>query len=331
MDQGHQMTEQELKRLERRISQIYRDARNSLDETVKSYFDSFAEKDQKMKKLVDTEINGKTWTEEDYRQWRLAQIGRGKRFEDLRDKMAERYTQANEVAVSYINDETPNIYSLNRNYSAYTIEQVAGDVGFTMWDESTVRRLIVEDPDVMPYYPPEKALKRGIDLAYGKRQITASVTSGILQGLSVGKIANDLQQRISTMNLASAVRSARTAVTGAQNAGRMDSYAAAQKMGIKLQKEWVATLDSRTRHTHAVVDGEKKNVKQKFSNGCRFPGDPQGRPEEVYNCRCTVIASLDDVNPENAKRWARNPKTKKPMKIKDMTFSQWAGWKEDEQ
>ena len=87
-------------------------------------------------------------------------MGRGKRFEALRDKVAERYTNANEVAISYINDKTPGIYSLNRNYAAYTIEQVSGNVGFDLWDEQTVKRLIVEQPNLMPYYPEKKALKR---------------------------------------------------------------------------------------------------------------------------------------------------------------------------
>lgn len=58
-------------------------------------------------------------TEQQYKQWRLAQMGRGKRFTALRDKVAERYTDANETAVAYVNDATPGIYTLNRNYSAY--------------------------------------------------------------------------------------------------------------------------------------------------------------------------------------------------------------------
>ena len=154
----------------------------------------------------------------------------------------------------------------------------------------------------MPNYPPARALRRGIDLAYGRRQITASVTSSILQGRSLRGIADDLQQRITTMDRTSAIRTARTAFTGAQNAGRMDSYAAAEKMGIKLKKEWLATLDGRTRHSHAALDGEKVGTDDKFSNGCRFPGDPQGRPGEVYNCRCTMVAALDDVDTSDALR-----------------------------
>jgi SPP1 gp7 family putative phage head morphogenesis protein len=326
-DKAHQLTDEELKKLERRIASIYRKARDELQETVDAYFESFAKRDEEMKDLIGTVVNGREWTEQDYKQWRLAQIGRGKRFETLRDKVAERMTKANETAVSYVNDATQGIYLLNRNYAAYTIEQVAGDVGFDLWDEQTVKRLIVEQPDLMPYYPPKKAVKRGIDLTYGKKQITSTVTSGILQGKSIKGLADDLQTRIPTMNRDSAIRTARTAVTGAQNAGRIDSYTAAQKMGIKLQKEWLATLDGRTRHSHAMLDGEKVETDEKFSNGCRFPGDPQGRPEEIYNCRCTLIASFPDVNASKAQRRARNSETGENKVISDMTYQEWMRWK----
>lgn len=286
-DYGHQITEKELAELEKRIAKVYREARDELQDTIDAYFESFRERDEEMKKLVGQVVNGRKWTEEDYRQWRLAQIGRGQRFEDLRDKIAERMTKANETAIAYVNDATPGIYSLNRNYAAYTIEQVAGDVGFTLWDESTVRRLIVENPGLMPFYPEEKALQRGIDLAWGKKQITASVTSGILQGKSMGKIASDLQKRVPEMNRASAVRAARTAVTGAQNAGRMDSYKAASDMGIKVRKRWIATKDGRTRHSHQKLDGQTVEWDESFTSELgkiRFPGDPRAKPANIYNC-----------------------------------------------
>ena len=226
-------------------------------------------------------------------------------------------TNANAAAVAYVNDATPGIYSLNRNFAAYTIEQVTGDVGFDLWDEQTVKRLIVEQPELMPYYPPKRALKRGIDLAWGKKQITASVTSSILQGKSIKHMADDLQSRIVTMNRDSAIRTARTAVTGAQNAGRMDSYFAAEKMGIKCRKEWMATLDGRTRHSHAMLDGEIVDNDKKFSNGCRFPGDPQGRPEEIYNCRCTLVSAIVGIDTSNGKRRDRYGI------LPNMTFAQW--------
>lgn len=326
-DLGHKLTDKELAKLERRIVKLYREAGKELQATIDAYFEQFKKRDEEMKALIGTVQNGKEWTEADYKQWRLNQIGRGERYQAMRDKVAHRVTDANAVAVAYTNDATPSIYSLNRNYAAYTIESVAGNVGFDLWDEQTVKRLMVEQPDLMPYYPPKRALKRGIDLAYGKKQITKSVTSSILQGKSIKHMADDLQMRITTMSRDSAIRTARTAVTGAQNAGRMDSYAAAEKMGIKVKKEWLATLDARTRHSHAMLDGEQVAQDKKFSNGCRFPGDPQGPPWEIYNCRCTLIAAVEGVDTSSAQRRARNADTGQTEVVSDMTYAEWAGWK----
>lgn len=321
-DLGHKLTDKELAKLEHRIAKLYSEAGKELQATIDAYFEQFAKRDEEMKALIGTVQNGKEWTEADYKQWRLNQIGRGERYQAMRDKVAQRATDANAVAVSYTNDATPGIYSLNRNYAAYTIERVTGNIGFDLWDEQTVKRLMVEQPDLMPYYPKDRALKRGIDLAYGKKQITASVTSSILQGKSIKHMADDLQKRITTMSRDSAIRTARTAVTGAQNAGRMDSYAAAEKMGIKLKKEWLATLDARTRHSHAMLDGEQVAQDKKFSNGCRFPGDPQGPPWEIYNCRCTLIAAVDGVDTSDGLRRTRDGL------ISDVTYAQWEASKQ---
>mgnify|MGYP004648387077 FL=1 len=331
-DLGHKLTDKELAKLERRIAKLYREAGEELQATIDAYFEQFQKRDEEMKALIGTVQNGKEWTEADYKQWRLNQIGRGERYQAMRDKVARRATDANAVAVSYTNDATPGIYSLNRNYSAYTIEQVAGNVGFDLWDEQTVKRLMVEQPDLMPYYPPKRALKRGIDLAYGKKQITASVTSSILQGKSIKHMADDLQKRITTMSRDSAIRTARTAVTGAQNAGRMDSYAAAEKMGIKLRREWVATLDNRTRHAHAMLDGQQADIDKPFKvDGYEimFPGDTSAPGYLVYNCRCTLIAAVEGVDTSTAQRRARNADTGQTEVISDMSYAEWAGWKKD--
>lgn len=331
-DLGHKLTDKELAKLERRIATLYREAGEELQATIDAYFEQFKKRDEEMKALIGTVQNGKEWTEADYKQWRLNQIGRGERYQAMRDKVAHRMTDANAVAVSYTNDATPGIYSLNRNYSAYTIEQVVGNVGFDLWDEQTVKRLIAEQPDLMPYYPKGRALKRGIDLAYGKKQITASVTSSILQGKSIKHMADDLQKRITTMSRDSAIRTARTAVTGAQNAGRMDSYAAAEKMGIKLKREWVATLDGRTRHAHAMLDGQRAEIDKPFKiDGYEimYPGDASAPGYLVYNCRCTTVAVVDGVDTSSAQRRARNADTGQTEVISDMSYAEWAGWKKD--
>ncbi len=54
--------------------------------------------------------------------------------------------------------------------------------------------------------------------------------------------------------------------------------------------EWVTAQDDRVRESHAMVDGEIIEIQGQFTNGLRYPRDPNGPPEEVINCRCTYVA-----------------------------------------
>lgn len=292
-DEGRRLTDAELEALEKRIREMYGGAAKNLQQIIDEYFANFRLRDEEMQKLIGTVVNGREWTEDDYKQWRLAQMGRGERFEALRDKLAERLTNANEVAISYVNDATPGIYTLNRNYAAYEVSDAGGN--FTLYDEQTVRRLIVEQPDLMPYYPKDKAVRRGIDLEFGKKQITNAVTAGILMGRSSRGIAADLRRRIIDMSVESAIRAARTAVTAAENGGRQATYEKAAEMGIELEHEWRATKDFRTRRCHGDADGQSVPVGQPFTVGgekLMFPGDRSHGASgwNIYNCRCALKA-----------------------------------------
>ena len=110
----------------------------------------------------------------------------------------------------------------------------------------------------------------------------------------------------------------------------MDSYVAAEKIGIKVRKEWLATIDGRTRHSHAMLDGKVVDKDKKFGNGCMFPGDPNGPPWEVYNCRCTLIAAVEGVDTSNAQRRVRDPVTGKNIVVSDMTYREWERLKKNE-
>lgn len=300
-DEAHVLTDKQLKKLEKRISFEYKKAADELQEKADAYFASFAKRDAEQKALIGTVVNGKEYTAEDYKQWRLAQIGRGERFEALRDRLAERYTRANEVTAAYINGDMPKIYAMNH---AYTIQDVKGqtdgaldDIDFTLFDEYTVKRLLVERPDLMPYYPEKRAISRGIDLAYGKRQITSVVTSGILQGQSINQMARHLMDRVTGMNQTSAIRAARTAVTQAENAGRQAAADELERKGAILQKRWVATLDNRTRHGHTEAHGQMVDNDKPFMVGgeeLMFPGDGSMGASgwNLYQCRCTRVTEI---------------------------------------
>ena len=93
------------------------------------------------------------------------------------------------------------------------------------------------------------------------------------------------------------------AVTGAENRGRQDSYKRAEKDGIILKKEWIATYDMRTRHAHALLDGQLADQDKLFKSelgDIMFPGDPNAHPSNVYNCRCTTAAKIMGFRKKNS-------------------------------
>ena len=61
--------------------------------------------------------------------------------------------------------------------------------------------------------------------------------------------------------------------------------------GITMMREWVAIEDSRTRQDHKDADGQVVGMDDPFTVGdsdLMRPGDPDGDPSEVINCRCCV-------------------------------------------
>jgi uncharacterized protein with gpF-like domain len=149
-------------------------------------------------------------------------------------------------------------------------------------------------------------------MLYNKQIITSAVTQSVLQGEDIYKLAKRLRPEVAQKATAeyfgvktaealehkldvAAMRTARTMITSAQNGGRIDGYKRAEKLGIKTVKVWLATPDSRVRDSHARLDGEEREIENEFSNGLRYPGDPNGEPEEVYNCRCTLISQVKNT------------------------------------
>ncbi len=67
-----------------------------------------------------------------------------------------------------------------------------------------------------------------------------------------------------------------------------------------LQKQWIATADSRTRISHLVAHGQIVDVDEPFRlNGSElmFPLDPSGPPEQTINCRCRSITVIPEIGP----------------------------------
>ena len=86
---------------------------------------------------------------------------------------------------------------------------------------------------------------------------------------------------------------ARTETGASVNMGQVATY---QATGIE-QKEWIATLDDRTRDSHIAMDGQIADINMTFDvpnetdggvDAMLYPSDPNGSAGNVCNCRCTV-------------------------------------------
>ena len=289
VDTAHAKTDEKLEEMEKRLSAIYSRANKEIGKRWKEYLaESQAEIDE-LQKAYDLAKKGGDAKEIRKAGKKLASAKRertlmDKRFKELTETTAAQLANVNKTALAYVNGQLPEVYSINYNALEPSVDGVGG-YSFALIDADTVKNLATTDKSLLPY----KQLDEKADIRWNVKKMNAEVLQGILQGEPMDKIASRLS-KVTDMNATAAIRNARTMVTGAENKGRQDSYARADADGIILERTWLATNDSRTRHSHAVLDGETKPIDTPFSNGLMYPGDPSGRPEEVWNCRCTVAA-----------------------------------------
>lgn len=313
MDYGHSVTDKELMRLEGKIRQEYELASKEVEKSAQKYLKQFEKNDKRMAALVKSgDI-----TQREYREWRAKQMLASKKWNAARKEMTDTYMNADKVASGLIRDSAYEAYAFNHNYGVFEAETGAGvDTNYTLYSKDSVARLVKDNPDLLP--PPGErtsaAIRSGKLRRWNQQQIQSVMTQAVIQGKSIPKIARDIAERVGEANAYSHIRAARTMITSAENAGRLDSYRRSEDMGIEMQKQWMATHDGRTRHSHRDIDGETVGVDEEFGNGLMFPADPDGPPEEVYNCRCTLVAKVIAVDGVDI------------SDIPDQTSEEWEEW-----
>ena len=58
--------------------------------------------------------------------------------------------------------------------------------------------------------------------------------------------------------------------------------------GVVEQNGWIASQSPNMRDSHGAQDAVEVAIGEPFPNGCRYPGDPNGLPEESINCMCDL-------------------------------------------
>ena len=236
--------------------------------------------------------------------------------EKVTKETAKETAKAREKIKSTLKDKTlPEIVEEMQNSKI--------NVSFALYDEPTIKRLIVNNPDVLP--PPGKkvlkAIAEGKAQLWDKQQLQSVATQSILQGESIDQIADRLATAVGDSDMKAAIRNARTMYTGAENAGRQAAAERATEKGINITKVWVATLDMRTRHTHRLLDGQRKPIDKPFTvegDEIMYPCDLKSKPALIWNCRCAYITQFKGLEKD-----IQNFNVRNDPKVNGMTYDEW--------
>ena len=139
----------------------------------------------------------------------------------------------------------------------------------------------------------------GVDIDSLKKVVNSEISRGIATGRTWAEIAQIIDRR-KNINLYRASRIARTEGHRVQQTAAFDAMKKAKGKGADLVKQWVATLDDRTRPDHALLDGQIREVDEPFEVSgyqAMMPGQ-FGIASEDIHCRCAALQrarwALDD-------------------------------------
>ena len=301
-----EMLEKQAQELQEKLQLTYADAIDGMTARIEASLKEFAAEDAKWQADVAA---GKKDAKA-YAAWRKDQALHNDRLNALKKALTQDLTAADKMAMAYVNQVPAGVYAEGMNFATYEIEHGAkANTSFTLYNKNTVMELVANEPDLLPQAVFDKAK----DTAWNSRHVTSAVARAVLQGQTVPQLAASIAG-IAAMDQRAAMKAARTAMTSAHSLGKLKGYERAAGMGIDVEKQWLAALDSRTRGSHRHLDGETVKLDAEFSNGLKYPGDPDGPASEVYNCRCTLVPVIGDVEYDEVER---------ADKLGDMSYEEW--------
>lgn len=138
-----------------------------------------------------------------------------------------------------------------------------------------------------------EALRKATMIADTDRDdVLGAINNGLSEGLGTEEIARNIR-KVTQMTPFRAATVARTETHAAATFGSIESVREAEReLGVKMNKEWLATKDDRTRLEHLAADGQQVAMGERFTVGGEQmdrPGDSGADPANTVNCRCAII------------------------------------------
>lgn len=217
--------------------------------------------------------------------------------EDATQNQRLKYAQKNGlddiVEIFVIHMLTINERAVNRINDTMNI---AGDINYDYIRQSIKNKTNKDIGGKADKYKATKYSKRSYNRLEQKKYVSDEILKELKKGIKKGEGIPDLSKRVrkvSSRSKNNARLVARTESTRISNLNRLEAMQEVKDIGIKFNKVWISTNDKRTRHSHAMLNGETIDNDKTFSNGGLYPGDPNLPPEEICNCRCTMTYRLE--------------------------------------
>lgn len=272
--------EKRLKQLQKELAKEYKAAQKEMLQKAEKYMKAFQQADAlELARLKKGEI-----TQAQYEAWKAAKLQRSEWMKRMSEDLAKGLTDEDVKAITRVNNTVLPAASEGSMYANFEASRITGR-SYTLVSRSALEKAVSG-----ALY--KKKVNIPKDMQWNERHVRSAITQSLLQGESVPNAAKRLSQ-IADMNRAASLRDARTMINAAEQGGKLAEYEELAEEGVNIEKGWMATLDDRTRDSHAEMDMEYVPVDEPFSNGLMEPCDPSGDPEEVYNCRCTLVSRID--------------------------------------
>ena len=281
MDKAHRLTDKKLEEMEKRLSAIY----SASEKKIQSKMLDFAKSiEGKASELLNAIKQAKTENEakkakNDYIQYFKKEVVKSKAFKDLSKEIAIDLFNTNTESSAFINSKTPEIYALNYNWIN---QQLSKDI-----HDFVAQEITAKEADEYGELT-KQTVSKSKDTKWNENNIKKSVVVGASLLLGANAIMKRSAKLTVEKNRNSASMHNSGMGTDAENKARLDGMYWAEYLGNKMEKVWIATLDNRTRDSHAMLDGTSVPLDDVFDNRLERPRDPNGIPSEICNCRCSL-------------------------------------------
>lgn len=314
---GYLLTEKHIKQIATDVYKQYRIAEQSIIEELEILYS----------KLNDI-------APEDYYNWAI----KFNRLKTLLQKVRKNYTSWSKKAGGLIKKAGTVAFTENYYRQQFVLTWFSPNAGvdlkFTFVNDDLVNYAVTGLPESWKkipdrfdknLYTPKYGTLTDILVNNRIREMN-KVATAITQQLILGKSYSNTATRIKGLfgeSRYNALRVIRTESTRLLNQGAFTNSVNAIQQGLGVAKEWLATLDTRTRDTHGALDGKEVEIKKYFRIGgdkALYPGGFEMVKNNV-NCRCSYIDKIKGMGP--TVRRGKNPSTGKNEVFSWKDYNTW--------